>query len=478
MRIKFLYIYILLLVLAVTAKSQTHSSWPDNMDQLKAGICLVEYFQPQFEMGEIKDKSRIKKKITGILVNSDGLVITSDIIYPANLDIVESNLFYLSNQPMPENITVSFVPDEKIKAKFIGKDEELRIAFVQLLEVKDIPEAIVFKKDPVNKTGDPFFLIQHLGERYDYEKIITTHHINAIIEKPKRKLLTTSNIAPLSAGGLAVDEQGQTIGIVFRSENYYSHYDYEYGSANGVSSLFQIVPAVQIIPLLNNPPILLNLKEGKGKSWLGVQMQILTKKMVAYWELENTHGIILNKIMPGSPAEKAGLKPGDILLSLGQLTINNYEKKNLDILRGFVRDSQKGEITAKILRNKKPIEITVTLESAPKSRFLAEEYSDPVLGLGVKEITQDYVINNDLDFDTEGVWVSRIEDAGAASLGGIDINDLIIKINDYDIKDLADFEKHTKDMKNSDLEYIEIFLNRNNKTRFVFVKLMFTDDNQ
>ena len=135
-------------------------------------------------------------------------------------------------------------------------------------------------------------------------------------------------------------------------------------------------------------------------------------------------------------------------------------------------------MTAKILRNKKPIEITVTLESAPKSRFLAEEYSDPVLGLGVKEITQDYVINNDLDFDTEGVWVSRIEDAGAASLGGIDINDLIIKINDYDIKDLADFEKHTKNMKNSDLEYIEIFLNRNNKTRFVFVKLMFTDDNQ
>ena len=62
MRIKFLYIYILLLVLAVTVKSQTHSSWPDNLDKLKAGICLVEYFQPQFEMGEIKDKSRIKRK--------------------------------------------------------------------------------------------------------------------------------------------------------------------------------------------------------------------------------------------------------------------------------------------------------------------------------------------------------------------------------------------------------------------------------
>jgi len=476
MRIKLFTLFIVTMILSDYAKSQTGFAWPDNIDDFKTSIGLVEYFQPQFEMGEIQDKSRIKKKITGILVNADGLVMTSDIIYPANLDIVESNLFYLSNQPMPEDITVSFKRDVKLKAKFVGKDEELRIAFIQLIEKDNLPKAITFGKERENNIGDLFYLIQHLGERYDYEKITTIHYINAIIEKPRRKLLTTSNIDPLSAGGLAVDEKGNAMGIIFRSENYYSHYDYEYQGANGVSPLIQIVPAAQFIPLLSDPPRWLNQKEGKGKSWLGVQMQILTKEMAGYWAIEDTHGIILNKIMPGSPAEKAGLEAGDILLSLGQLVINSYDKKNLDVLRGYVRDSQEGEMTAKILRNKQTMEIKVTLESAPKSRFLAEEYSDPVLGLGVKEITQDYIINNDLDFDTEGVWVSRVEDAGAASLGGIDINDLIIKINGYIIKDLTDFEKHTKILKNSDSEYIEIFLRRNNKTRFVFIKLMYGDD--
>ena len=476
MQIKLLTLFTVILILSDNVISQTRSSWPDNLDEFKTSIALVEYFQPQFEMGEIQDKSRIKKKITGILVNADGLVMTSDIIFPANLDIVESNLFYLSNQPMPEDITVSFERDVKLKARFIGKDEELRIAFVQILEKDNLPKAVTFGMDRENKIGDLFYLIQHLGERYDYEKITTMHYINAIIEKPRRKLLTTSNIDPLSAGGLAVDAKGYAIGVIFRSENYYSNYDYDYQGTNGVSPLFQIVPAAQFLPLISDPPILLNQKEGKGKNWLGVQMQILTKEMASYWEIGDTHGIILNKIMPGSPAKKAGLEAGDILLSLGQLVINSYDKKNLDVLRGYVRDSQEGEMTAKILRNKQPMDIKVTLESAPKSRFLAEEYSDPVLGLGVKEITQDYIINNDLDFDTEGVWVSRVEDAGAASLGGIDINDLILKINGHTIKDLTDFEKHTKNLKTSDSEYIEIFLRRNNKTRFVFIKLMYGND--
>jgi S1-C subfamily serine protease len=121
------------------------------------------------------------------------------------------------------------------------------------------------------------------------------------------------------------------------------------------------------------------------------------------------------------------------------------------------------------------VELSIYLESAPKSRFLAEEYSDEFLGLGVKELTQDYIINNDLEFDTEGVWVSRIEDAGAASLGGIDINDLILSINDEEIKNLEDFADSTKDLKESEMEYIQVFLKRQGKTRFVFIKTMLDD---
>jgi serine protease Do len=478
MLINHIKIVIILFIIPSFLNGQDNSTWPKSINNLTTGICLVEYFQPQFEMGEIEDKSRIKKKITGILINDKGLVITSDIIYPANLDIVENSMMYISTQPMPEDITVSFKKDQKLKARFIGKDEELRIAFIEIIKSDSLPDPVPFKNKSGFVIGDPLYLIQHLNGRFDFEKIITAHNINSIITQPKERLLTTSKVAPISAGGLVVDSAGDAIGIVFRSETYYSHYDYSFDDPSMGLSLFQVVPAEQFIPLFSNPPKLVTQKEGSGKSWLGIQMQILTEDMSAYWDIKEKHGIIINKVLPGSPAEKAGLKAGDIILSFGDLQIKSYDKKNLDILRNHIRNLPEGNITAQILRKKKARKATVYLESAPKSRFLAEEYSDEFLGLGVKELTQDYIINSDLEFDTEGVWVSRIEDAGKTSLAGIDVSDLILRINDENIKNLEDFSEATKDFKDSNLDYIQVFLKRQGKTRFVFIKTLLNENMQ
>jgi len=472
MKIKTTYLIIIIICQSTLLTAQPQTAWPEQIKDLEQSICLVEYFQPQFEIGEIKDKGRIKRKITGILVNNEGLVVTSDIIYPANLDIVETTAFYFSTQPLPENITVSFQRDKKIKARFLGKDEDLRMAFLQIIETEDLPEPIKFEGEDKFDIGDPVFLIQHLNGRFDFEKIVTAHNINAIIKKPKTKLLATTKINPLSAGGVVVDSKGKAIGIIYRGENYYNHYDYGYEAPYTNETLLQITPAAQFFNILDNPPKLLSQKDGSGKSWLGIQMQILTKDMSAYWGINKTNGIIINKVSPNSPAEKAGLKSGDIIVSLGELKIQGYDKKNLDVLRAYVRNLPEGDITANIMRDKKPKNLTVQLESAPKSRFLAKEYSNSPLGIGVKELTQDYIISNDLDFNTLGVWVSRIEDAGAASLGGIDINDLILRINDSEIKGLKDFEKNTKDIHKSGEEYVQIFLNRRGKTRFVFIKIL------
>jgi len=456
--------------------AQEIQKWPESINTLKASICLVEYFQPQFEMGEIKDKSRIKRTITGILVSKEGLVITSDVIYPANLDIVEASNFYVSTQPLPEDITVSFIRDKKLKAEFLGKDEDLRLAFIRITEETELPAPVKFIEEKGLSIGDPLLVIQHLNGRFDFEKFVTAQHINAIIEKPKRKLLTTSSINPLSPGGLVTNREGQPVGIVFRGENYYVQYDYDYDSPYNNETLMQIIPADQFVSLLENPPVLFSQSEGSGKSWLGIQMQILTKEMAAYWNLGNASGIIVNKVSPGSPAEKAGLQEGDILLSIGDLKFHGYDKKNLDILRSYVRNQPEGKIQTGLLRHHKPLRLTITLESAPKSRFLAKEYSDQLLGIGVKELTQDYIISNDLDFNTNGVWVSRVEDGGAGGLADIEVNDLILQINGKTVKNLEDFKQITSTIPKSKDVYVEVFLNRQGKTRFVFIKTLPDED--
>jgi S1-C subfamily serine protease len=166
---------------------------------------------------------------------------------------------------------------------------------------------------------------------------------------------------------------------------------------------------------------------------------------------------------------------GDIILSFGDLQIDSYDKMNLDILRDHIRNLPEGNVKVQILRKKKAREATIYLESAPKSRFLAEEYSDEFLGLGVKELTQDYIINSDLDFGTEGVWVSRIEDAGLASLAGIDVSDLILTINDDEIKNLEDFANSVNELKKTNSDYAQVFVKLQGKTRYVFIKTMRND---
>ncbi len=119
--------------------------------------------------------------------------------------------------------------------------------------------------------------------------------------------------------------------------------------------------------------------------------------------------------------------------------------------------------------------LEVPLRSAPKSQYWAKEYSSKTIGITVKELTQDIIFNNDLDFDTEGVWVAQVEDAGSASLAGLSINDLILKVNDKLVKTLDDFSQQLESVLEKRPRYISLFIQRGRTTRFLYVKI---EDNQ
>jgi serine protease Do len=432
-------------------------------------MCLIEYFQPQYETREIKDEARIKRTITGILVNDNGLVLTSDLIYPANLDIVARNQFFSGMMP-PENISVSFIPEKKLKAKLIGKDEQLRLAFVQIIEKENLPDAVKFKDRDNYRLGESLFLIQHLNGRWDHEVIFSQSFINAKIKKPQEKLLSTREIPALSPGGLVVDVQGNPIGVVHRGNHVFPVFDYELEEPGNGQNVIEILPAKDFMKLIENPPKLISQKKGSGKSWLGIQMQILKRDMAEYWDLEGTWGIVVNSVVRGSPAEKAGLEIGDIITSIGELQIPGEDRKNLDVFRNYVRNLPEGDVNLRLIRNQEPLSLKVQLKSAPISQYLAEEVGEEDLGFTVKELTQDIIINNDLKFETEGVWVSRVEEAGPVSLGGLSVDDLILSINDSKIGNLATFGEKIQEIKQEKPEYIQIFIQRDGKTQYIFVK--------
>jgi serine protease Do len=447
------------------------AQWPEDINKLNQSICVVEYFQPQSESRDIKDEARIKRKITGILVKSSGLVITSDDIYPVNLDIVAGDFSFHNLQKPPEDIKVSFSREKNIKADFIGKDEELHLAFIQLNESTNLPPAVNFNGKQPYKLGDPLYIIQHLDGRYGNETFVSTGFINAILDRSQQKLLCEISRNCLSPGGLVINKKGQPIGIVSRS-SFSTRFgeELESGEIPSEFEFTEILPARYFIPLIENPPQLVTQKEGGGKSWLGIQMQVLKREMAEYWDLPNINGIIVTSIVPLSPAEKAKLQLGDIITAFGDFQIKSDDEKIIDVFRNYVRSLPEGEVNMQVLRDRQPMTVKVHLESAPKSQYLADEFFDENLGLKVKELTQDMFLNNDLDFDTEGVWVSRVEEAGAASLAGLEVDDLILSIDDIKIKSLADFREMVQKLEQQQPDYIQAFIQREQITQYVFIK--------
>jgi len=463
----FRFKYIFLFVLITQTQLISQNNWPANVDEFINSTCIVEFYQPQNENSDINNRSRIKKNLTGLLVSKSGLILTTEEIYPANLDISSGSFYFHRSQHLPEDITVKFGENKKFKATFLGKDEETNLAFLIINEPKGLPKPINFNSDPQLKIGQSVLLVERLSENYDFEPIVNSEYINSIIKKPRKKLLINSNLNVLSNGGLVLDNNGNAIGVI---QNNRQSYGYQAEMMESQSTIIEILLASDFTKLISNPPKFSDMKNGSGKSWLGIQMQILTDDMAQYWNLVNTSGVIINKIVPDSPSEKAGLKIGDVIISIDNFNIKGEDKKNLVMFRNHVRNLGEKNVKVEYIRNGDTFSTIVKLRSAPKSQFLAEEKLNQELGFSVKELTQDIFLNYNIDFDTEGVWVSKVESAGIASIAGLRLGDLILKINNKSISNINEFESILNSILETEPEYLQFFILRQNKTQFFFLK--------
>ena len=122
------------------------NTWPKNIENTIKSTCIIEFYQPQNDNAEIKDRSRIKKNLIGLLVSQSGLILTTEEMYPANLDISSSSFYFRQSQHLPEDITVKFENDQKYKATFLGKDEGTKLAFIKINEPDNLPSPIIFNE--------------------------------------------------------------------------------------------------------------------------------------------------------------------------------------------------------------------------------------------------------------------------------------------------------------------------------------------
>lgn len=216
-------------------------------------------------------------------------------------------------------------------------------------------------------------------------------------------------------------------------------------------------------PKLNEDvPIQIGLNQPQtGVLWIGADLEDLTPAIVSKYELHTDTGLFVRKVLPGSPAEKAGLMDGDVIVSIDKIKIKN--SSDLDqVLSGQKAGSR---LKFRILRDNRSKSYNIVLEQKTtqdatklktKTKTVVEQTNDAWIGVDVQSV--DSVIIRQLKLpDSSGVLVSYVVPGSPAAENGLMRGDVILKVNKAKVTDPLAFQEILSAKKPGDTVKLEIF---------------------
>jgi serine protease Do len=398
---------------------------------------IEEFFGDEFFrrfFGEAPESQRVQRSLgSGVIVDPSGIVLT-------NAHVVER----------ATEIEVTTAEGKKHKAKVVGTDRKTDLAVLRLQgSGAPYPAATLGDSDKL-KVGD---WVLAIGSPFGLQQTVTAGIISAkgrsIGQGPFDDFIQTdAAINPGNSGGPLVNMSGEVIGInsaiLSRS-----------GGNVGIGFSIPSNMAKRIYTEL--------VAKGKvTRGWLGVSIQPLTPELAKGFGLKEPSGVLISDVVQDSPASKAGLLAGDIIVEFDGKKVDSPQD-----LQKVVATAPPGKgVPVKVWREKaqKTLEITigetpddnVALKSSNKGRSL--------LGLDVRPITPDIARQLNLK-GLEGVVVFGVEEESPAAEAGLQRGDVIREVNRQRVRSLQDFERATKGLKEGDR--ITILLQRGQQSLYV-----------
>ncbi len=351
---------------------------------------------------------------SGVIVDSSGIVLT-------NAHVIER----------ATEIEVISSDGKKHKAKAVGMDKRTDLAVLRLQGGGPYPAAVLGDSDKVN-VGD---WVLAIGSPFGLEQTVTAGIISAkgriIGQGPFDDFLQTdAAINPGNSGGPLVNMNGEVIGINTAIV----------AGGQGIGFAIPMNLAKTIHTEL--------LAKGKvSRGWLGVSVQPLTPELAKSFGAKGDKGVLIADVVQDSPANKAGLQPGDVILEFNGKKI----EAPVDLQRAAGLTSPGKTVQVKIWRDKAERQVELTIAEAPGERqpLRSATRGKSLLGLDVQPITPELARQLGLR-NAEGVFVARVEDGSPAEEAGIRRGDVIREINRQRIKGPRDFEQLTRDLKAGD----------------------------
>ncbi|HHT9152515.1 MAG TPA: DegQ family serine endoprotease [Candidatus Hypogeohydataceae bacterium YC40] len=371
--------------------------------------------------------------------------------------IVDPKGYILTNNHVVEEadeIYVTTADKKESKAKVIGRDAPTDVAVIKI-EAENLPAAVLGDSDKI-KVGDWAIAI---GNPFGLNLTVTAGIISAVgrsqvgIADYEDFIQTDAAINPGNSGGPLLNLKGEVIGIntaIFTRT----------GGYQGIGFAIPISMAKTVMKSL--------IETGKvTRGWLGVAIQDITEELAKSFNIPTTTGALVSDVTPNSPAEKAGMQRGDVIVEF-----EGKEIRDISHLRNTVAQTLVGkEAKVKVLRSGKPVELTVTIGEQPTELFARG-------GGGPAEATKNFGMTLDtltpemarrFGYEGEmGVVVMDVEPGSVAERAGIQAGDLIKEVNKERIHNLQDYSSIVS--KAPADKGLLLLVKRGNFTRYVIIQ--------
>jgi serine protease Do len=399
-------------------------------------------FFKQFFGSQPKElKQTVRALGSGVIITRDGYILT-------NNHVVKG----------AQKLTVVLSDKKKYAAKVIGTDPQTDVAVVKI-DAHDLPAATLGNSDSVRvgqwviAVGNPFQLMHTVTAG-----IISAKGRSSVnLAEYEDFIQTDASINPGNSGGALADLDGNIIGI---NTAIYS----PSGGNIGIGFAIPINMARSVMDQL--------ISKGKiSRGYLGLIPQDIDENLAKALHLKTTKGSLVGDVSKDGPADKAGIKRGDIIT-----TFNGKEIKNSLELRNIVAETAPGsKVKVGLLRNSKEMEVTVELGERPNNLGSAatktkkpEEQASKKFGFSIQSLTPD--IAKQLGYENDhGVVVASVTPGSVAEDAGIKKGDLIKQINQKDIISVDDFNRIARDLKSG--ESVALLMRRGQNTFFVAIQL-------
>jgi serine protease Do len=364
-----------------------------------------EFFRKFF--GDIPDREMKQQSLgSGFIINSDGLIIT-------NNHMVEG----------AEQIKVKLSDGREFKANVIGRDSKTDLALIKI--------SSPFEHLPVLELGDSDKMrvgdwVLAVGIPFGLEHTVTQGIISAtgrvLGSGPYDNFLQTdAPINPGNSGGPLVNLRGEVIGI-------------NTAIVSGGQGLGFAIPSSLA------KSIIAQLKE-KGKvvrGWMGVSIQSVTPELAKSFGMKEAKGALVGDVSPGSPADKAGLKRGDVIVAY-----DGKEIKDSNDLPRFVAETPVGKkVEVTIIRDGKekrvPMQIQEMAEEKPAAAQGEEAEGVESYGMKLDDLNAKWQQHLGIT-EKSGVLVIAVEEGSSADEAGIETGDIIKEVDRKPVRDLAEY---------------------------------------